>query len=242
MSDSIFVETWFHVPEASGIPIGTEFIWDEEESRHAVKVLRLRPGTRITLSDGRGGLYVATLEFTDRHCRLCLREKIRQDEPPQWHWALGWLKGRDLEEPIEALCALNSASVTLLSTAHSSEFAGQNPGKLLERLNLKARASLKQSKKTWLTEIRAPITLQKWLLGLESRPLIYAHPGQTEVKHGWEGESHVLIGPEGGFSAAEMELIQARPNTYRLGLGPTRLRAVHAPLVAAGALQALSLA
>ena len=42
----------------------------------------------------------------------------------------------------------------------------------------------------------------------------------------------VLIGPEGGFSAEEREMIAARPNTVALSLGPRILRADTAAVVA----------
>ncbi len=251
----VFDETWFYAPDAAAIweagkpgessEIGVasesavELVLDEEEARHAVKALRLRPGTEIRITDGAGSLYEATLIATAPSCRVRLWRRLRRDARPARHFALGWLKGRDLEDPVEALAALHCAGITVVSTDHSSEFAGQSGDKLLERLRTKARSSLKQAKKTWLTDIRGPMTFEAWLTALTGKTLVYAHPGASRLPASAR-EMHVLIGPEGGFSPRELERLAARPETYRLDLGPTRLRAVHAPLVAAGALQAFT--
>ena len=54
----------------------------------------------------------------------------------------------------------------------------------------------------------------------------------------FEKEFAVLVGPEGGFSEAELEWLE-KSGSYRMGLGPTRLRGSHAPLVACGKLMGL---
>lgn len=233
----LFDETWFYAPAAAAAAEGAELALDEEEGRHAVKVLRLRSGTEIRITDGAGSLYRAELTDAGQTCRFRLGSRLRRDPLPSEHFALGWLKGRDLEDPVEALAALDCASITVVSTDHSSEFAGQSGGKLLERLRGKARVSLKQAKKTWLTDIKGPETFDAWLQRLAGKTLVYAHPGESKFPPSGR-DTHVLIGPEGGFSGRELEKLAARAETYRLDLGPTRLRAVHAPLVAAGALLA----
>ena len=65
----------FYVPKISG----TEVIFTETESKHAVRVLRLQKGTQVQIVDGEGGFYEA--EITDanpRRCTLEITKSVRE--------------------------------------------------------------------------------------------------------------------------------------------------------------------
>jgi len=225
-----FDETWFYAPvertgETAALPA--------EEARHALRVLRLKPGDEIVVSNGAGSVFLARL--TEDGARFEVLERMRHDPtPPGLCLALGLLKGRDVEDPVEAACEFPVSEVFLLQTDHSSEFGGQSFEHLLERLRHKSLVALKQAKKTWLTRIHPPQKLRAWRELHREIPLALAHPGPDTLPSSLAAALHVLVGPEGGFSNDELEYLLGQENVYRLSLGPTRLRAIHAPVAAIG--------
>mgnify|MGYP003336690139 CR=1 FL=1 len=227
---SLFDENWFYAPaRQSGESLGLP----PEEAHHALKVLRLKTGSEIVVSNGEGSVFSARL--VSEQGRIEILECVRQEpEPPGLCLAIGLLKGRDVELPVEAACEFPIADVFLLKTDHSSEFEGQGFERLLERLRQKSLTSLKQAKKPWLTRIHAPQGLRTWREFHREIPLALAHPGMDTVPSPLPTKLHLLIGPEGGFSELELMYLLAQENCHRLSLGPTRLRAIHAPIAALG--------
>ena len=227
-----FSETWFHAP----VPDGAKAIQlPEEEARHATRVLRLKPGTEIVVTTGEGSVYRARL--SDERGGAELLDLARRDpEPPGWGVGLPLLRGRDTEQPAEGVCEFDVRDLFLLVTDHSSEFKSQDFSKLVERLRQKSVVALKQAKKSWLTRIHAPQDLRAWRAAHASMPLLVAHPGDDEVPAPPPASLHLLTGPEGGFSDAEIGWLFGEAGGLRLPLGSTRLRAIHAPVAALGSL------
>jgi 16S rRNA (uracil1498-N3)-methyltransferase len=228
--DKLFDETWFYAPVERA---GEIAVLPPEESHHALDVLRLKPETRLIVSNGMGSAFLARLLSGDG--RIEVMDRVRYEpEPPGFSLGLGLLKGRDAELPVEAACEFPLEQVFLLQTDHSSEFKGQEFDRLVERLKRKSLTALKQARKTWLTRIHPPQELRMWRERYRNVPLALAHPGQDTMPSPLPEALHILVGPEGGFSKGELEYLLGQENCHRLSLGPTRLRAVHAPVAALG--------
>jgi 16S rRNA (uracil1498-N3)-methyltransferase len=233
-----FDESWFHAPIDR---VGDEVELPGPEAHHLRHVLRVREGRSITVTNGRGGVFLCTT--SDRkHAVMAAAVEARAEvpAPPTIHVVMGLLKGRDSEDPVEGLCQLPLAAIHLVTTDHSQEFKGQDHSRLLERLNQKSQVGLKQGKKPWLTAIHAPLPLRAWR---KSHPgdLVVVHPGPDALPPAGADPLYLLTGPEGGFSEAEIRWLLADENAGRLGLGGTRIRATHAPLLACGKLMGLGL-
>ena len=227
---ALFDETWFHAPAEN---IGQSLALPPEEAQHALRVLRLKPETEIIVSNGAGSVFRARL--ASEAGRIEILDRVQHDpEPPGLSLAIGLLKGRDVELPVQAACEFPLAGIFLLKMDHSSEFNGQDFDRLMERLRQKSLAALKQAKKSWLTRIHAPREMRTWREEHRGVTLALAHPGEDTIPSPLPSEMHVLVGPEGGFSKAELEYLLGQENCYRLSLGPTRLRAIHAPIAALG--------
>jgi 16S rRNA (uracil1498-N3)-methyltransferase len=225
-----FEETWFYAPAENA---GESLALPPEEAHHALRVLRLKPGAEMVVANGAGSVFLARL--ASEGGRIEILERLQHEpNPPGISLALGMLKGRDAELPVEGACEFPLTEVFLLLTDHSSEFKGQDFERLMERLRQKSLAALKQAKKTWLTRIHPPQDLRAWREAHRGVPLALAHPGEDALPSPLPSSMHVLIGPEGGFSKAELDSLLAQENCYRLSLGPTRLRAIHAPVAALG--------
>jgi len=230
-----FDETWFHCPVAEG---ATSAILPEDEAHHA-RVLRLKPGATIVVTTGEGSVYRAVLR--DDKGALEIGERVvHEPTPPGISVGLPLLKGRDTEQPGEAICEFAVRDLFLLNLDHCETFKGQDHSKLVERLRAKSLVALKQAKKAWLTRIHAPQTLKDWRAAHASVPLVVAHPGESTVPRPLPPELHLLSGPEGGFSDAELAYLFGEAKALTLSLGPTRLRALHAPIAGLAALGALT--
>lgn len=205
-----------------------------EESHHLRKVLRLPMGGTIVASNGMGKVFLCVTGAHGDSVEVEAAESFR-DEPayPRLNLVLSLLKGRDLEDPVEGLCQLAVHAIHLVSTDHSQVFKGQDHGRLLERLRAKSLVALKQAKKPWLTEIHAPVPLRQWREKHPSMDLVLIHPGKDDLPNRPEGPYGLLTGPEGGFSEPEIAWLE-KEKCFRMGLGATRIRGTHAPLIACG--------
>lgn len=231
-----FDESWFH---ASLDAVGDSVELPKEEAHHLRNVLRVRPGRAITVTNGRGRVFLC--QTSDRYCAVeakAVEILIDRPEPPRLHVALGLLKGRDTEDPVEGLAQLEIAAIHLVTTDHTTEFKGQDHTRLMERLNQKSIVALKQAKKAWLTAISEPQPIRTWRKE-NGGCLVLVHPGPDSREFPTQGSIHLLTGPEGGFSQLEVEWLMNEESALTLGLGQTRIRGTHAPLVAVGKLMGL---
>ena len=201
------------------------------------RVLRVLPGRQVIASNGRGGAFLCDTRAGGKEGveLIALESVISESVPPRLHMVLSLLKGKDLEEPVEGLCQLNIDAIHLVTTEHTQEFKGQNHDRLVERLRVKSLVGLKQAKKAWLTAIHEPVPLRDWRKSHEDMPLILVHPGEDTLPETPPETVGMLIGPEGGFSRAELEWL-GKQECHNLGLGTTRIRGIHAPLLACGKL------
>jgi 16S rRNA (uracil1498-N3)-methyltransferase len=227
-----FSESWFYAPGLEAP--GDRFRLPDEEAHHLRKVLRLRPGQTVIAANGHGAAFVCEVrEAGNGGAELRAGSAFPHAQPPpRVILVLSLLKGRDLEEPVDALCQLAVARIAVVTTDHTQEFKGQDHARLMERLRAKAMVGLKQAKKAWLTAIEGPESLEAWRERNRERDLVALHPGEDRLP-GAGRPAALLCGPEGGFSDRELRWLEAQGG-YRMGLGPTRLRAVHAPIVAIG--------
>jgi 16S rRNA (uracil1498-N3)-methyltransferase len=113
----------------------------------------------------------------------------------------------------------------------------------LERLETIAIEAAEQCGRTRLPEIAEPLGLKRLLGERDSdRRLYFADEGGGEqVANAFEpSPALILVGPEGGFTGEERQLIRAAPNTAPISLGPRILRAETAALASLAAYMAIA--
>jgi len=213
---------------------------DTEESRHAVRVLRMREGDEINVTDGRGNLYCCRIVTSDE--RACAVEVIRQDcsiSNSQFsiHLAVAPTKNpARMEWLVEKAVEIGVGEITLLQCDHSERSFLKT-----ERLEKLAVSAMKQSLHTVLPKINPAVSLRGWLqspLSISHVPLKFiAHCEADKPRVSLSGalqpgkDAVVLIGPEGDFSEEEIALaIQC--GFQPVSLGPSRLRTETAALYA----------
>lgn len=230
--------TSFYAPP-SAIQQGGYVVLPEEEAAHAVRVLRKRPGDEIVVVDGEGGWYRVRLdEVTPRQAAGAILETRRDVGEPGYDLRIGLalLNNRNRYETfLEKAVELGVSEVIPLVT-HRTMKASFKPA----RAHKIALAAMKQCGRSRLISLAEPQPLADVLRNTSADLTFIGHelaaPEQT-LAVALDGQSSfgslcILIGPEGGFT--EDEVAEAGRAGYApVSLGPRRLRAETAALVAA---------
>ena len=135
---------------------------DPEESRHAVRVLRMREGDTINVTDGRGHLYqCSVLQANDRACVVeAVSPLISHLSPFTFHLAVAPTKNPSrMEWLVEKAVEIGVGEITLLQCDHSERSFLKT-----ERLERIALSAMKQSLHLILPKINPAISLREWLL------------------------------------------------------------------------------
>lgn len=217
---------------------------DEEESRHAVRVMRLREGDDINVTDGRGNMYLCRIVGADpKACVVEPMETHCTSPAPQatLHLSVAPTKNpARMEWLVEKAVEIGVGEITLLNCDHSERTFLKT-----DRLERLAVSAMKQSLHTVLPVVNPPVELKEWLrqsakLFAPDTQKFIAHceadqprtPLASAMKAG--RDAVVLIGPEGDFSAEEIALALGC-GFQPVSLGPSRLRTETAALYATAA-------
>jgi 16S rRNA (uracil1498-N3)-methyltransferase len=204
---------------------------DGSEAHHLATVCRLRPGDRACLFNGDGREYPAeVLEVGKRRVRL----RVLSAEAParelgfRLEVAVPLPKGDRAPFLVEKLTELGATNLVPLRTARSVVHPGETKRDRLRRHVIEAS---KQCGRNVLLEVGSLADWEAYCVrgDLPARRLL-AHPGGPPGEWAVRGDCAVAVGPEGGFTDAEVE--RARGAGWRtVGLGPRILRVETAALV-----------
>ncbi|MFA6262184.1 MAG: RsmE family RNA methyltransferase [Bacteroidia bacterium] len=220
-----------------------ELILDEEESKHCIKVLRLREGDIIQLIDGKG--QVADARIEDAHpkkCRLQITSRtfVETKRNYKLHIALAPTKNAErLEWFVEKAVECGIDKITFIETQH-----GERGRVNMERCHKIAVSAMKQSHQSWLPVLQSPLPLMDWIREAKGTRLMAACVAEanTDITRfllpSTDAFYSIAIGPEGDFNSEE--IISAQQAGFKLvTLGSSILRAETAALYACMATKAL---
>jgi 16S rRNA (uracil1498-N3)-methyltransferase len=221
----------------------------EDESRHLSQVLRLRAGDEVAVFDGAGREFRARVERLSRDAvaLALIEESVPAPEPAvRVTLAQAAIKGEKMDDVVRDATMMGVSAIEPLVTAHT--VAHLRPGAAPDRWRRIAIASAKQCGRAVVPSIGAGVTFADWLSrdGSELKFLLtepsagVADPAKREQPPFLEapGSASLLVGPEGGWSAEELDAAVAAG--YRpLTLGRRTLRADAVPIVAISVLQFL---
>lgn len=211
------------------------YSFDKEESAHCVRVLRLKPGNEIHLTDGKGNLYVAKILNADiKECSVeivnCISEFGKRDF--KLHIAIAPTKNIDrFEWFLEKATEIGIDTITPLICEHSERQITKT-----ERLNKIITAAVKQSLKAYHPVLEEAIKFNNFIKKHNTYSKYIAHCEKTDkiaLQSIYKKNENalILIGPEGDFSTSEIEA--AIENNYKaISLGNSRLRTETAGIVA----------
>jgi 16S rRNA (uracil1498-N3)-methyltransferase len=217
-------------------------VWslDEEEARHAIKVLRLADGSQAEVMDGKGHVAAGriVIESKSKASVHDAAETYTQKDPFNRCLLMGALKPGDVDDLIAPLTELGVDKLIVFHQSDTAQFRLSDSA--VERWRRLVRSAVKQSKRAWELEfecagdLRAALGLTqnipvRWILDPDAPTDILAEI--SEVTPGSPGIA-VLIGGERGLSQTESSL--ALGQGYKpVKLGPWVLRARTAAQAAA---------
>jgi 16S rRNA (uracil1498-N3)-methyltransferase len=232
-----------HQLYVDSVPEPGQTLWLGGEERHYLgRALRARPGERFRLAAADGRAARAELKgFRGEEAEL-LVEAWDPDpaEAFELHLALCPPRGDALDEALEMAVQLGVRSVRLCRSERTLAEPGQGPLKP-ERLEKRLREAARQCLRAQLPVLLPALSLPQALAEpSDLRRLLLSERGGQALAQAIQGQRRflLLVGPEGGFSAAEHGAA-AEAGWLAVSLGPHPLRSPTAVAAACAGLRAL---
>jgi len=221
----------FYTPDISA----DYFTLNEEESKHCIKVLRLQNGDEVSLVDGRGGFYKASI--LDAHPKRTLLKII--DTRKQYakrnhylHIAIAPTKNIERTEWfLEKATEIGIDEISLVISDHSERREVK-----LERLNRVITSAMKQSIKAYHPVLNQSVSFHQFIQGKHQSQKFIAHcmdgqKGFLKQEISLQSDYLIMIGPEGDFTVSEVAAA-LKSGFTAITLGDSRLRTETAALEA----------
>jgi 16S rRNA (uracil1498-N3)-methyltransferase len=227
---------------AADLGAGASVALDTKQVHYLKNVMRLAPGDALLLVNGRDGEWRARVEALGRSDGTLTAETLQRpqvSEPDLW-LVFTPIKKTRMEVLIEKAGELGAARLIPVLTERASVRdvnAGRAEALVVEAAEQCGRMTVPAiDPVTPLARLIATWPADRRLLFCDESGLA---PPIAEVMTGApRGPWAALIGPEGGFSPAERELVAVQPFAVPVGLGPRLLRADTAAIAALALLQA----
>ncbi|HMB78802.1 MAG TPA: 16S rRNA (uracil(1498)-N(3))-methyltransferase [Vicinamibacterales bacterium] len=220
-----------------------------EEAEHLTRVLRLGVGDSVSVFDGRGHEFSARVASALRRevrVQIVSRLEPAAESAVALTLAQAVLKGDKMDEVIRDAVMLGVSAIQPIVTLRSeTTIAALIKGARLERWRRVALASVKQSRRAVLPEIRLPLMLDTALAEPAGalRVMLVEPAASAEVEPiavlqqaPAPADATLFVGPEGGWAAEEWSAAAAH-GVRLMSLGPRTLRADAVPIAAISILQ-----
>ena len=223
-----------------------EVISLESGAAHYLRnVLRLKKGFELTLFNGKGGEFSATVELVSRKevtLNIGQWRDVNLESALSIVLGLSVSRGERMDVAIQKATELGVSVITPILTQHC--VVKLNEERRLQRhqhwQNIIYRAC-EQCGRNIPPRLNVPIDLAPWLIGEMASSRIIFEPGKKGTLKSFpkpEDQVAVLIGPEGGFS--EQEVVDAEGAGFTaLGFGPRVIRNETAAIASVAAMQVL---
>jgi 16S rRNA (uracil1498-N3)-methyltransferase len=217
-----------------------------EQAHYLGTVLRRDSGDVVRLFNGVDGEWAARLTLarrnrSSREATLAVETLLRPQQPEAGAWLLFALLKRDATDLVVRQAVELGASRVLPVITERTNAARVND----ERLRAIAIEAAEQSERLTIPVIDAPTRLEAILAAWPKDRRLFAaleryqaKATEAGIQQQQAGQSALLVGPEGGFTPAEHEMLRRLDFVTPISLGPFVLRAE----TAAAAGQALLLA
>ena len=211
------------------------FIFDKEESKHIIKVLRKKDGDILYVTNGAGYLFECEITLaSDNKCTVKINSLEKKEaSKSHLHLAVAPTKMNDrFEWFLEKATEIGIQEITPIICDRSERKVINK-----ERFDKIVLSALKQCNELYLPKLNEAVTFKEFISKQQNKGLqLIAHCEETDKKTlksvlKTNEDVTLLIGPEGDFSTKEIAL--ALENNYiPVSLGNTRLRTETAAVVA----------
>ncbi|MDO8544426.1 MAG: RsmE family RNA methyltransferase [Opitutaceae bacterium] len=216
-----------------------EIVLSPAESHHLVAVNRARPGDTVVAFDGRGAEWICELT-SDRKNAAALKVRFKQKmKPLPYEITLGQAlpKGQFMDAIVRKATEIGAARIVPLESERTQvHLDGDRSDRKIEKWKTAALEAAKQCGNPFIPEVlpvQKAAAFMETSRGYDLKLIASLHPGAKSLKsvlagfHAAQGRAPKkvvwLIGPEGDFTAAEMNLAQTA-GFEPISLGPLVLR------------------
>ncbi|WP_347060026.1 16S rRNA (uracil(1498)-N(3))-methyltransferase [Blastococcus sp. HT6-30] len=240
-------------PELDGAPLflvddlpeTDEVLVDGPEGRHAVEVLRLQPGERVHVGDGRGAVAEGDVVAAgSQGLRVAVRTRVEVPEPdPEFVLVQALPKGDRGPLAVDLATELGVDRIVPWQASRCvTRWRDDRVAKGVAKWRAAARAASKQSRRPRLPEVTEPMTTREVCGLLDDADLAVVLHEQArrplaELPLPEAGTVVIVVGPEGGLSDGEVVAFRAA-GAEPVRLGPEVLRTSTAGAAALAALSA----
>lgn len=239
----------------SALSQGKQLSLNEEQSHYISNVMRSKVHTNIRLFNGEDGEWIAEITHLDRRqISVEVMEQLRVQPATKTHIEIWFapIKKTRTELIVEKATELGVSVIQPIITERS-----QFDKVKLDRFQKIAIEAAEQTERLDLPSIRNAVKLFVAIESLIGRKKLYycdeisaspiesrktkfyvTTPLERALSTGNSGPSIILVGPEGGFSERERQLLRKCQNTIPVSLGPRILRAETAVIAALSLWQA----
>lgn len=219
-------------------------VFEEEEGRHLVSVLRKKAGEILQITDGQGFFYEAELSDAGKRqvlARILSKTAAPAPRPARLHIAIAPTKQMErLEWFLEKATEIGVDEITPLLCKRSERDTLR-----LDRLEKILVSAMKQSLRAWLPKLNQPTRFQDFVKKTSEAQKRLAWCSDEPLPHlkntlNPEKDAVIAIGPEGDFAPEEVQLALAS-GFQGVSLGKARLRTETAGLLAVGVFRTVGL-
>jgi len=237
----------FHCPgELVATDVGNEYVLPDAVAHHALRVLRLAVGDRVTLFTGTGGEFAATILRADKRAAVAHIEAfdaVERENKLAVTLVQGIAANDAMDHALRRSVELGATAIRPVLTTRSARMPdGERGEKRLAHWRQIVIAACEQCGRNRIPEVLSVIALERWLgtrdpagAGLVLAPdadlAIAAAPPPGDALD-------LLVGPEGGFAPDEIARAQ-RGGMTAVRLGPRVLRTETAALASLATINAL---
>lgn len=220
---------------------GASVAVSSDQAHYLRNVLRLAKGAQVAVFNGHDGEWTAQIaELTKKSCLLDMLQQTRQQTRLPDVWLLfAPIKKLRIDYLVQKATELGASVLQPVITDYT-QMSRVNT----DRLRANCIEAAEQCNCLSVPDVHEPAPLSEVLDGLgNDRQLLFCDeaggtPVVTALSTAAPGPWAILIGPEGGFSPAERDLLLARGNSLRVSLGPRIMRADTAAIAALALWQA----
>lgn len=216
---------------------GEKIVISGSDVNHIGNVLRMKPGTKIRISDESGKSYYCHIEEITSDNVVALIDEIDEKGTELFNEITlfqGLPKGDKMELIIQKSVELGVKNIVPIAMKNCvMKLDEKKAGNKVKRWQAIAESAAKQSKRTIIPEVKMPISFKNALEQAKNLDIVLVPyenergmAATREIISGIEAGKTIgiIVGPEGGFSDSEIMLVDEFSNMHRISLGRRILR------------------
>lgn len=212
------------------------------QAHYLLTVLRLKAGAIIGVFNGRDGEWDGELQLKGRKsASIQVNSKVKdQESTPDLIYLFAPLKRARLDYMVQKATEMGASVLQPVMTQYTNAYSLK-----IERMKLNVIEAAEQCNLLSIPEVREPVSLKEIIADWPpQRCLIYCDEHSDKkstierLRSVKSSSLALLIGPEGGFSPEENELLLKQPFVLPISLGPRIMRADTAAVAALALIQA----